>query len=108
LVSDNTLALAVHDEWDGGLATVTVHGEVDITTLGLLTDFLGSVADRRPRRVIIDLAAVDFIDSAGLHAIVSIWHAVPAACPVVLRSPHRQVRRMLELTGLSAVLAIES
>lgn len=100
-------ALTVRDEWDGNVATVTVEGEIDTTTAGALSDCLSSVVAKNPARLILDLAAVGFLDSSAVHAVVQARHALPGECPVVLRSPPRQARRVFELTGLDSVCIVE-
>lgn len=55
----------------------------------------------------IDLAATSFLDAAGLRVIARARQALAPGCPVVLRSPARQVRLALELGGLAAVCVIE-
>jgi anti-anti-sigma factor len=50
--------------------------------------------------VVIDLAGVGFLDSAGLRAFVRLRKALPGHCPVILRSPHPRTRQVFELTGL--------
>jgi stage II sporulation protein AA (anti-sigma F factor antagonist) len=100
-------ALAVRDEWDGNVAIVTVQGEIDTTTVGVLSECLGHVVQKNPERMVIDLAAVGFLDSSAMHAIVRARHALPRECPLVLRSAQRQARRVFELTGLDSVCVLE-
>ncbi|MGE5288932.1 MAG: STAS domain-containing protein [Micromonosporaceae bacterium] len=96
-------ALTVGDRWVEGEATVTVRGEIDISTAGILAGRLAAVIGRGPRRLVIDMAGVDFMDSSGLHALIRVRAALPEECPVVLRSLQQQVRRVLEVSGLSTV-----
>jgi anti-anti-sigma factor len=107
MAQQQTPTLMVRDEWDDGAATVTVRGEIDTTTAGVLSECLDWVVRMDPERLVIDLAQVCFLDSCAVHALADIWHMLPRHCPLVLRSPNRQARRVFEVTGLDAVCVIE-
>jgi anti-sigma B factor antagonist len=95
------------DRWDDGVATVTVSGEIDLSTVDALSECLGDVVRRKPRQLVINLAEVRFLDSTGLHAFVRVRRELPEPCPVILRSPQSQIRRVFEVTGLSPVFVFE-
>jgi anti-sigma B factor antagonist len=99
--------LAVCERWEDGVATVTVRGEIDLVTVEEFAERLGEVARRGPRRLVINLAGVRFVDSTGLHAFVRVRRELPEPCPVILRSPRSQVRRVFDVTGLSPVFVFE-
>jgi anti-anti-sigma factor len=54
----------------------------------------------------IDLSEVSFMDSTALGALVSIRNAAEPR-PVILENPLPLVLRILEITGLDQVFAIE-
>lgn len=99
--------LTVRDQWDHGVATVVVHGEIDLGTVDAFSVSLGEIARRNPQRLVIDLTGVAFLDAAGLHAFVRVRKDLPEQCRIVLRSPRRQVRQVFEITGLSTVFTFE-
>jgi anti-anti-sigma factor len=82
-------------------------GGIDTTMAGILRECLDQVVRRNPGRLIINLAAVGFLDSSAVHAFVDARHALPRNWPVVLRSPQRQARLVFKLTGLDSVCLIE-
>jgi hypothetical protein len=56
---------------DNGVAVVTVTGAVDVFTCGLPRDgLLRAVTDEDHRGLVVNLAAVSFIDSAGIGVLV--------------------------------------
>jgi anti-sigma B factor antagonist len=57
--------IAVTNRADG-IALVSVHGAIDLSTAPHLRDAMHSVFDSGGTRVVVDLAAVDFCDSIGL------------------------------------------
>jgi anti-sigma B factor antagonist len=107
LTAEQAPGLAIRHSWDGGVATVTVEGEIDASTVGALSACLGDVARQHPRRLVIDLARVSFIDSAGLAGFARMRKALPADCPVVICSAQRRVRQVFNLTGLASVFSFE-
>ena len=64
---------------DSGVAVVTVTGELDVSTSGLLRDgLLRVVTDENRRGLVVNLAGVNFIDSTGIGVLVGVWHRVRA------------------------------
>lgn len=63
----------------------------------------------RLRVIVLDLSDVDLIDAGGLGVLVFLhnWSSVKGV-QLKLVNPSRQVRQMLELTGLSSVFHISS
>ncbi|MBO0817939.1 MAG: STAS domain-containing protein, partial [Actinobacteria bacterium] len=53
--------LQIDVSWDGVVATVTVTGELDITTATGLTRRLLAVAARHPERLVLDLSGLAFV-----------------------------------------------
>jgi anti-anti-sigma factor len=81
-------------EIDGDDLFVVVTGEVDMAT----ADTMFQTALREPAaRVTLDLRAVTFFDSAAIHALVRLAQRLPDALSVL---PSRQVRRVLDVSGL--------
>ena len=104
---EQSAALTVRDEWDGEVAVLTVGGEIDMANVGALSEVLDDVIRKDPERVIIDLAAVSYLDSTAIHAFVRARHHLPGECSVVLRSPQPQAQRIFELTGLDSLCVVE-
>jgi anti-sigma B factor antagonist len=88
-----------------GARVVTVSGELDISNAGSLEATVASITAGRPERLIFDLSGLRFMDSAGIAVLIG---ASGKADAVQLRDPSPIVRRVVELTGLSSVLPIES
>ena len=57
-------------ERDGSETTVTLSGELDVSTIALVSAVLEDECVREPSRIVLDLTAVDFVDSSALHAFV--------------------------------------
>ncbi|MEU6389439.1 STAS domain-containing protein [Streptomyces sp. NPDC046939] len=89
----------------GPAAIATVTGEIDLHTApGLRTRAL-ELIDQGHHHLILDLSGVGFCDSAGLSALIGIWHGTQGAggCLALAAVPDR-LMRMLTLTGVDSVL----
>jgi anti-anti-sigma factor len=71
--------------------TVAVVGELDVATAPTLRALLDAESVR-----VVDLSGVTFIDVAGLRVLLERRH-------LVVRSPSRPVRRLIELCGRAGV-----
>lgn len=107
LTTERRPALTVRGHWDDTTAIVTAKGDVDFTTIDTLSVRLAAVLSGNPQRLVIDLAEVSFLDSAGLHSLSRARKALPEGCPLVIRSPQPKVRRIFEITGLDKVFTFE-
>lgn len=75
-------------------------GEIDLATVGQLKRELGELVDAGFARVVIDLRGVEFMDSAGLHALLSAYSdAQRDGWELSLIPGPRAVQRVFEITG---------
>lgn len=89
-----------------GIAVAAVSGEVDLDERDRFEQALGPVRDGEGPAVL-DLGAVPFMDSSGLHVVVQLWHRLQReGRQLVLASPATGVRKLFELTALDRTLAI--
>jgi anti-anti-sigma factor len=80
---------------------VTVSGDLDVVTSGQFDDCLAR-ARRECNRVIIDLAAVDFMDTSSLAVIVGHWKKLVAAGgTLALAGARYKYTKALWITGLA-------
>jgi len=91
------------DERPSGIV-VTVEGVVDASTLSEVSAVLTD-AQRDGRMVYVDLAAVTFMDSRGLGALIAAnERSREGAADIRLHAPSDAVRRLLNISGVTAVL----
>jgi anti-sigma B factor antagonist len=92
-------------------AVITLGGELDLTNAPALDhavdDALARLCERPPARLILDMAGVKFLDVAAARVIATAAQAWPGPRPIVIRDPSPIVRRLLEVSGLSAELRLE-
>lgn len=100
-------AFTVRTTWRMHEALVTTCGDIDINTVGQLTDRLGQILRTRPRQLTIDLSGSRYIDAAGCHGLARIAVALPPGHTLTLRRPTRIARRLFAITGLDRICRIE-
>jgi anti-anti-sigma factor len=94
---------------DEGSVRVKVCGELDLSTSPALDEALRREIDAG-HKVILDLSEIAFIDSSGLNTLITALRACDSNGGALSVSPTlpAQVRRVLEITGLAAVLPMAS
>jgi len=86
----------------GAARVVIVRGEVDLATAPELEVSVRHALEDAPDGVVLDLAALSFIDSSGLRALVALSKdAKSRGASLALENLPRHAQRVLELTGLS-------
>ena len=92
----------------GGHIVVALHGELDIVDAASVAAVLAAAAARNPR-IIVDLAALEYIDCHALAALGRVRaQARQAGGDLLLAAPRGPVRRLLTLTGLTGVFFVHA
>jgi anti-sigma B factor antagonist len=87
---------------------VALHGELDIADAANVMAVLAAAAARNPR-IIVDLAALEFIDCCALAVLGRVRvQARQNGGDLLLAAPCGQVRRILDLTGLIDVFSVHA
>ena len=92
-----------------GVRTISVRGELDLSTAPDLESPLEQVLESSEGSVLIDLSQCEFIDSTGIALIVRAWQRLDGDADgrnLVLCSQNDQVRRVLEITGLELSIPV--
>jgi anti-anti-sigma factor len=80
---------------------VVAAGEIDMSTAGQMQASLNAALDDHPSGLVVDLAAVTFMDSSGIAALVHAHNrAAEAGATLTVVDPQPIVRRVLEITGM--------
>jgi anti-sigma B factor antagonist len=85
-------------------STITLSGEIDIATIDPITSAVENQINTGVRHIIFDLCEVTFLDSTALALFAQTARRIDR---VTLAHPNDMIRRMIELTGLGAVLDVE-
>ncbi len=90
-----------------GRPVVSVSGDVDLVSSPELRRVLDDALEVSPH-VVVDVGDMSFIDSSGLSTLVDVQRrAREAGGGLTLRRPSRMLSRLLHITRLETVLAVE-
>ena len=96
----------VSSESRGDCAVVTIRGDLDIVTSPQLDECLTTVQASH-KRIILDLAGVDFLDTSALAVIVGHWKKAEAAGgSLALAGARYRYTKTLWITGLADKLTL--
>ena len=90
-----------------GCSVLAVSGEVDVATVPRLREQLHSLVAQGDRCIVVDLDAVDFLDSTGLGVLVGALKRVRSSggdLQLICTQP--RIRKVFEVTGLTKVFNI--
>jgi anti-anti-sigma factor len=100
--------LAVDVERDGDAATVRIDGELEFATAPQLRTILLDLAHDGARPVVLDMRRVSFLDSVGISLLIQAKKRLAASgSDLVLQAPQANVRRVLEISGVSDLFHID-
>jgi anti-sigma B factor antagonist len=99
--------MTVHE---GTETVVHATGELDLAGVSLLEEEMKKVNDSNPSGVVLDLSGVGFIDSVGIALLLRLdaESREDGNRLRVVGSSSRQVRRILELTGVDRRLDLKA
>jgi len=92
---------------EGNLVVLSVEGRIDPTTVGAVEQrLLKSMADG-DKRLVLDLAKMEYISSAGLRVLLMTAKKLKGAGgSIVLCTVPRQVKEVLDISGFSSIFTI--
>ena len=97
------------DTYPNDAAVISLTGRLDLVSAPEFKENLDQLVINGTQLLIIDLGALDFIDSSGLGAIIgALKTARQAGGELRLVNPQEQARKILELTTLDKVFQIHN
>ncbi len=101
------LTVAIRDE--GGTAVISLIGGVQIDQPELLRDELMDLLERGRTRLVVDLAQLQFIGSAGIAALLDAQHrAKELGGELRLAAPCQRIANMLRIARVDRVFRIDA
>jgi len=106
--SNRASELSLVTEKGSSETVVRATGRITTTSCAALDtaarDLIGS-----EKHIVLDLANVDYIDSAGLGTLVSVYmHARRAACDLRMANPKQRIKDLFNRSGLSMIFDRQS
>jgi anti-sigma B factor antagonist len=101
------MALSLGKDYDDAINSwqIDASGEIDISTAQNLKDALVDSYSEHAGDIILDMSAVNYMDSSGLGVLISIYGDMKAAGHrLVLTELRDNVAKLLKITNLDKVL----
>lgn len=90
----------------GRAAVVRATGEIDVATSGAFRAALDRAVQTGRSLVVVDLADVSFLDSAGLSVVFAVQRELPVDRSVALGNVPTRMLRTLRLASVASVVAV--
>lgn len=105
---DSGLYRCEYDD-ESGTETVILQGEIDHHSASVLRRELDElICARRPKKLLLDLSAVDFMDSSGLGLIMGRYTLLDGfGGEMILLNPTERIRKILDLAGFGRICRVE-
>ena len=104
-VVDGTLIVSSRP--DGDSWVLSFRGELDLANAATAEAELSAAMARPAGRVVIDIGALEFIDSTGIALLITALHRREGECEVLFVPSHSAaVNRVLALTGVAERLPL--
>src|SRR5690606_30961354 len=101
LGGDNVHRLGLETRVDDRTVIVTVEGDLDIATAGDLQEHVLTAVQEHGPWLVLDLSALEFMDSSRLNAVIHISRAVKeAGGSLALDAPSDRVPKVVRQVGL--------
>jgi anti-sigma B factor antagonist len=95
------------DNGQGGIVVVRVEGDVDLSTSRELQGELRRVVGESPRKMVVDLGGVPYMDSSGVATLVETMQlARRNETHLILAALKERVRSIFEIARLDSVFTI--
>jgi anti-sigma B factor antagonist len=108
-VSPASAPLAIVVTTSGEHATIALSGEIDLATAPQFRACLGQCLAERCTDITLDMSELNYIDSSGLTAIATARKQLEDRHGrLSVHHPRPMTQRVLDLTGLSAIIEIIS
>jgi anti-anti-sigma factor len=97
--------LRISTEADDDVTVVRLSGELDSMNVTDLDAAFSTLLGGQRNLFVLDLAALEFIDSAGLGSLVALWErSMEQGCFLALGEVSPRIQDVLQITGLNCVL----
>ena len=92
---------------EGTPYVIALEGRLDTNTSPQLEEFAGGMYDKGISNIVVDMAACDFVSSAGLRVIVAMQKRAATGGSLVFRNVVPEVMEVFQMTGFDKILTFE-
>lgn len=92
---------------EGGVVLVRLAGEIDMHRTPEVMQAVDAHMQSKPKRVVVDLSDVEYMDSSGVGTLVHLFRQVNSnGGKLILVKPNERVRSVFEITRLDRFFVI--
>ena len=97
-------------EINGDELIVSIKGELDhYSAVWIRSEIDARIAEIRPKKTVLSLSAIDFMDSSGIGLIMGRYARMQKlGGSLTLKNPSERVERICRLAGLERIVTIEN
>ena len=92
---------------EGKPYVIALEGRLDTNTSPQLEEFADGLYNKNVTDIAVDMAACDFVSSAGLRVIVAMQKRAAAGGSLVFRNVQPEVMEVFDMTGFNKILTFE-
>lgn len=92
---------------EGTPYVIALEGRLDTNTSPQLEEFAGGLYEKSVSNIVVDMAACDFVSSAGLRVIVAMQKRAATGGSLVFRGVVPEVMEVFQMTGFDKILTFE-
>ena len=96
----------VTHEARGEVTVVHAVGDINASSCGQLEETLTSLIDQGRHRLVLDLAGVRYVSSAGLRVLLVVAKRLTPSGRFTLSRAGEPVRQVLDMTGFSGIIKV--
>ncbi|EHI10998.1 anti-sigma-factor antagonist [Mycolicibacterium thermoresistibile ATCC 19527] len=98
----------IDERWDADIAVVSATGVVDMLSAPQLDEAIRTALGKKPRALVVDFTAVDFLASAGMGVLVAIHDEVSPAVNLTIVADGPATSRPLKLLGIADLVPLHA
>lgn len=98
----------IDERWDADIAVVSATGVVDMLSAPQLDEAIRTALGKKPRALVVDFTAVDFLASAGMGVLVAIHDEMSPAVNLTIVADGPATSRPLKLLGIADLVPLHA
>ena len=91
---------------EDGIVIVRPNGKLDALTAPALQESLDQALDGGAQRLVIDMAGVKYVSSAGLRVFIRVGKKLLQSGKLAVAGPHPSVRQVFDMAGFDMIMTI--
>jgi anti-sigma B factor antagonist len=101
-MSETQPTLHIRTQGESDDLTVALSGELDLASAGQLDTTIAELCADGAKRIVLELAELDFMDSTGLRSVlVGDELCKVSGCELLIGATSKQVDRLFDITGVT-------